>query len=205
MNSDLAVERPIHHRLAMLVSGWGLVALGVSAILRADLGAGPFDVLNTAVAGLLGTAIGTASWVTAGVLLLIAYVLGARPGVATFTGVFAVGFGVNLFMALIPTAESLVVRSALLAVAVCVLCVGITLVVLSGLGSSVIDLLMIAIHRRGATLRTARLGIEVSAVLVGVALGGSVGVATLLIAVGIGPALSHSLRLGSTLLAPATA
>jgi uncharacterized membrane protein YczE len=182
-------DRSFLHRVVLLMTGWVSIAGGVVAVLHAGLGAGPFDVLNVGVAQSLGVQVGTASWVTTGVVLALAALLGARPGPATFAGAFSVGALVNVLLAWVPSPDGAVWRSVLLLGGAAVLYVGVSLVVIAGLGTGAIDLLMFAIGSKGVSLRIARWGIEAAAAGVGVLLGGTAGVATVLIAASIGPAL----------------
>jgi uncharacterized membrane protein YczE len=197
-------SRSLTHRLSLLFSGWVFIAAAVSAVLRANLGGGPFDVLNTAIAEQLHIQVGTASWLSTSVVLLAAVLLGARPGVATFAAAFCVGALINALLPVIPTPSALVLRLVMLAVAVAVLYLGIALVVVSGMGAGAIDLLMFALESRGVPLVVARWALEISAALTGLLLGGSAGLATVLIAVTVGPSLQRLIprldasRLGSS-------
>jgi uncharacterized membrane protein YczE len=183
------LSRSLHHRVALLVGGWLCIATGVVSILHAGFGAGPFDVLNVGVAGHLGVQVGTASWVTTAVLIVVAMMLGKRPGPATFMSSFFVGGLVNVMLGVVPTPEGLAFRVALLCGGTALLYFGVCLVVVAGLGNGAIDMLMFAIGSKGVSLRAARWGIEAGAVCAGVLLGGTAGVATVLIALSAGPAL----------------
>jgi uncharacterized membrane protein YczE len=197
-SSDTSLPR----RITLLITGWALIAIGISGILHANLGAGPFDVLNTALASRLNIAVGTASWITISGVLVLAMCIGARPGIATFAGAFVIGQGVNTLLPYMPQPSAVLVRSMMLASALLVLCVGISLVLLSNLGGGAIDLLMLALHRRGLPIVAARLAIEVTAASVGYLLGGSAGIGTVIIAFCVGPAIQRSLRWLTPAVAP---
>lgn len=199
--NDSSTSASLPRRITLLITGWSLIALAIPAILHSNLGAGPFDVFNTAIASHLDIAVGTASWITVSGVLLLAMCLGARPGVATFAGAFVIGQGVNTLLPYMPQPSAFLLRAVMLAAALVVLCVGISLVVLSNLGGGSIDLLMLALHRRGLPLVAARLAIEVTAGTVGYLLGGSAGIGTFVIAICIGPALQRALRFGAPLVA----
>lgn len=183
------LSRSIHHRAALLVTGWVCIATGVVSVLHAGFGAGPFDVLNVGIARHLGVQVGTASWVTTALLVSVAMLLGKRPGPATFLSAFFVGGLVNVLLGVVPTPDVVAARGALLCGGVACLYFGVSLVVIAGLGYGAVDMLMFALGSKGISLRIARLGIEASAVCAGVLLGGTAGVATILIALGAGPVL----------------
>ena len=182
-------DRSLGHRVSILLTGWVLVSLGIVSVLRAGLGAGPLDVLNVGVASRLGVQVGTASWVTMGTIIAVAMILGARPGPATFVSTFFVGSLVNVFLDLILTPDSFAARLVLLCVGVAILYLGVCLSVVAGLGYSAVDMLMFALGGKGLSLRVARWGIELTAVTAGVLLGGTAGIATILIALSAGPSL----------------
>ncbi len=182
-------DRSLGHRLSILLTGWVLVSAGIVSVLRAGLGAGPLDVLNVGVASHLGVQVGTASWVTMGTIIAVAMTLGARPGPATFASTFFVGSLVNVFLDLILTPDSFAARLVLLCMGVTILYLGVCLSVVAGLGYSAVDMLMFALGGKGLSLRVARWGIELCAVIAGVLLGGTAGIATILIALSAGPSL----------------
>jgi len=182
-------DRSLLHRLSILSAGWVLISLGVVGVLNSRLGAGPFEVLNVGVAARLGVQVGTASWVTMGVMITAATLLGARPGPATFASSFFVGGLINILLGLVMTPDSLVARSLMLCFGIAILFTGVCLTVIAGLGFGAGDLLMFALGRKGVSLKVARWAIEISALVIGVLLGGSAGVATILIALSAGPVI----------------
>ena len=183
------LSRSMQHRVILLIGGWMCIATGVVSVLHAGFGAGPFDVLNVGVAGHLGVQVGTASWVTTAGIIIVAMMLGKRPGPATFISPFFVGGLVNVLLGVVPTPVGLAFRLALLCGGTAVLYFGVCLLVVAGLGNGAIDMLMFALGGKGISLRVARWGIEVAAVCSGVLLGGTAGVATILIALSAGPVL----------------
>ncbi len=51
------------------------VGLGVALMVRARLGVAPNDVMNTGVAHRLGWGVGTASWLTSGIAIVLGWLL----------------------------------------------------------------------------------------------------------------------------------
>lgn len=202
MHDTVSSSASFPRRLALLLAGWALISLAISGILRANLGAGPFDVLNTAISTRLDIAVGTASWISTSCVLVLAVLLGAKPGAATFAGMFVIGQGVNSLLLVIPQPVSVVLRAGMLLLAVLLLCLGVTFVVVSELGRGAIDLLMHAVQNRGTSIVTARVVFEVTAALAGVIAGGSAGFATLLIAVCLGPTLHRTMQVVAPRITP---
>jgi uncharacterized membrane protein YczE len=181
-------------RLVQLYAG--LVAFGVSLalMLRADLGLGPWDVLHQGVAERLGVPIG---WVVigTGIVVMLAWIpLRERPGIGTLSNAVLVGLVADAALALISAPAGLAVRIVFLAVGIVGTAIGTGLYVGAGFGPGPRDGLMTGLARRGLSVRVVRTGIELTALTVGVLLGGSVGIGTIAFALGIGPLVQLALR-----------
>jgi uncharacterized membrane protein YczE len=167
----------------------GLAGFGVSLALmvRARLGLDPWDVLHQGIARRLGVPIG---WVVIAVsaLVLVAWIpLRQRPGFGTLSNVVVVGLVVNAALGLIPSPGQLAPRVVMLAGAVLINGVATACYIGAGLGPGARDGLMTGIAARGHSIRLVRTVIEISVLALGVILGGSVGVGTLVYAMAIGP------------------
>ncbi|MEV4436478.1 hypothetical protein [Streptomyces sp. NPDC049585] len=176
----------------------GLVLYGVSEALqlRAGLGLGPWSVLNQGVARHTGLTIGEAGIVVGATVLLLWIPLRQRPGLGTVSNVLVIGLVIDATLALLPAPGSLWVRVPLLVLAV-VLCAAATgLYISPRFGPGPRDGLMTGLHRRtGRSVRLVRTTIELSVLVTGFALGGSIGVGTVVFALGIGPLAQFFLRL----------
>lgn len=167
----------------------GLVVLGVGLglIVSADLGVAPWDVLHQGLSERLGTTIGTAS-IGVGVVVLLGWIpLRERPGLGTLLNVFVIGATMDLTLALLEDPEAMWLRVVLLVVGVWLWGPGSGLYLGAAMGSGPRDGLMTGLARRGLHVGRVRSGIEAAALGVGFLLGGTVGVGTVLFAVGVGP------------------
>lgn len=181
-------------RLLHLYGGLVGFGAGLALMLRADLGLGPWDVLHQALADRLGLPIG---WVVNGVavLVLLAWIpLRVRPGLGTVSNVIIVGLTVDGALRVLPTPEPLALRFAFLAAGILVTATATGLYVGAGFGPGPRDGLMTGLARRGIPVRVARTGIELGALGLGLALGGSVGVGTVLFTLTIGPLVQLALH-----------
>lgn len=186
--SPLTVRyRPVG-RLAQLVAGLSLYGLSMAMMLRARLGVDPWDVLHQGLAGRTGANFG---WVVAvvGALALLAWIpLRQRPGIGTVANVVVVAVAVELGLAAIPPVESWYVRVPLLLSGVVLNGFATACYVGVRLGPGPRDGLMTGLHARTVwSVRLVRTGIEVAVLATGWALGGNVGLGTVLYAVSIGP------------------
>jgi len=169
------------------------VGFGVALMVSAHLGVAPNDVMNTGVAKALDTGVGTASWVTSGIAMMLAWALGRRPRIATVLGGVIVGLSINQFMKLLPEPHSMVPRILMLCLGLLVVWGAITGVVATDVGAGPLELLMLAFIDRGISISVARWGIEMGLLAIGLVLGGAAGVGTAIFALATGPVLAITL------------
>jgi uncharacterized membrane protein YczE len=167
----------------------GLVLFGVSMALMvvAGLGLDPWDVFHQGVARSTGLSLGWVVILAGAVVLLLWVPLRQRPGFGTVSNVIVVGLAVDRALAVLPVPHHLVLRVAYLLVGILANAVATGLYLGAGLGPGPRDGLMTGLARRGHSIRAVRTSIEVAVLAVGWALGGTVGVGTVLYAAAIGP------------------
>lgn len=175
-------------RLLQLYIGLSLYGLSTAMFVRADLGADPWNVFHLGVAKLLTMDIGTVMIVTGALVLLFWIPIRQRPGLGTISNVIVIGLAADAALSLMPTLETLPARGALLVFAVIVNALATGMYIGAGFGAGPRDGLMTGIHARtGWSVRSVRTAIEVSVLLIGWLLGGTVGIGTVLYALAIGP------------------
>jgi uncharacterized protein len=181
-------------RLVALFAGLFLFALAVVCQLEAKLGLSPWDTLHQGIAKHSPLSFGVANICVGATVLGVAWALGAKIGVGTVANAVFVGAFI-VALTEIPQVEglsdnSLGVRIGLLAVAMPLFGIGSALYLGAWLGAGPRDSLMVVIGRRtGIRLGVVRAGIELCALAAGFALGGTIGVGTVVFALTIGPAL----------------
>jgi uncharacterized membrane protein YczE len=184
-------------RSIWLVAGLFLCALGILAFLESRLGLPPWDVLHQGIAKRTPLSFGIANEVVALVVLVLAWLLGSRPGPGTVANAALIG----LFVALVqPThvvaqlaSWPLGGRVLLLVTGLALFGAGSALYIGAALGAGPRDSLMLVGARRAhVRIGVSRAVIEGSVLIAGFVLGGRVGVGTLLFAAAIGPAVEGS-------------
>lgn len=190
-------------RLIQLYAGLVLYGASMALQIRADLGLDPWDVFHQGVSQHTGLSFGTVVIITGAVVLLAWVPLRQRPGVGTVSNVFVIGIAVDVSLALLPAAGSTPVALAMLLAGVGLNGVASGAYIGAGLGPGPRDGLMTGLVRRtGGSIRVVRTSIEVAVLAVGAALGGTVGLGTVLYALSIGP-LVHILLPRMTVPQPA--
>jgi uncharacterized membrane protein YczE len=183
-------------RWLMLFSGFLAWGLGLALFVRASLGMGPWDAFHQGLGFQLGITIGTASIIASVLVLLFWIPLRQRPGIGTICNALAIGPFTDFFLWLLPQdIENLWLRGAMLFVAMACIGVGSALYLPAGLGAGPRDGLMMGLHNKlGWSIRLSRTAVEACALGVGWAMGGTVGIGTLVFAFGIGPLVQASLK-----------
>jgi uncharacterized membrane protein YczE len=172
-----------------------LFGLGIGAMAQAGMGLGPWEVFHQGISRLTGLPLGTVS-ILVGIPVLAAwYPLGERPGVGTILNIAIIGTATNIAMGIIPAAQGLSAQVAMMLAGVATIAVGSGLYLASDLGPGPRDGLMTGLHLRfGWSIRRARTGIELSVLVLGFMAGGTIGIGTIVFALGIGPAVQVALR-----------
>jgi uncharacterized membrane protein YczE len=184
-------------RTALLFGGSALIALGVAGLLWTRLGPGPLDVLITAISARWSISITFAVWGVAAFMMISSFVLGRRPGLGTLALPLISGALLPVAIAVLDTWTAPAGLSVL-GVAVHIAAVGTVgfgagMVIVAGLGAGMGELLATAASdRMGRPEPLVRTGIELSWLVVGIALGGTAGWGTVVVTLLIGP----SVRLG---------
>ncbi|MFN8037277.1 MAG: hypothetical protein U0V73_15245 [Acidimicrobiia bacterium] len=180
----------LRRRLPRLLVGIVLLGMGIGLIVRARLGVSPWDVFHQGIASRLGWSLGAV--ITAvGVVVLLAWIpLRQRMGIGTIVNTLVVGLVANATLRAIGTQQTETWRWVLLLAGTLVISLGTALYIGAGLGPGPRDGLMTAIAARGVPLWVVRTVLELTVLLAGWALGGNVGVGTVLFAFAVGP-LAH--------------
>lgn len=186
-------DRPVQ-RLARCVAGLAVFALGIRLVIAGDLGLSPWDVFHQGVSRHTGIGIGTCI-IVVGVVLIAGNwaLLDVRPGIGTILNAVEIGLVVNLIGDRLPHTEGIVGRLAYVVAGLLVVGLGSGLYLGADLGAGPRDGLMLGIGARGPSIRLARTLIESTVLVAGVALGGNVGIGTVIFAVGIGPIVHATL------------
>jgi uncharacterized membrane protein YczE len=121
-------------------------------------------------------------------VLLLWIPLREKPGLGTISNALVVGFSADATLALLDRPDELALRIALMVGGVVLCGLASAMYIGAQLGRGPRDGLMTGIARRsGRSIRLVRTGLEVTVVLIGLLLGGTLGLGTVLYALAIGP------------------
>jgi uncharacterized membrane protein YczE len=187
-----AWDRPLE-RAGRLLLGLVLFGFALAALVKADLGLDPWNVFTQGLTRHIDLSLGTLTVIISLLLLLLWWPLGQRPGVGTVANALVVGPVLDLGLAEIPAPHGLAARIAYMVVAIAGSAVATGLYVGAGWGPGPRDGLMTGLAAKGVPIAWARAGIELTVLVIGWYLGGTVGVATVLFAISIGPLVKLAL------------
>jgi uncharacterized protein len=172
-----------------------LFGTGEACLVHSRLGNSPWTVLAEGVSKHTPLAIGTATIVISGLVMLAWIPLRQWPGIGTIANAILIGVAIDVMLPVLPGPGGLVGRYAFVAVGIALVGLGSGFYLTAHLGPGPRDGLMTGLHfRTGLSLRLVRTLIEGSALVVGWILGGRVGVGTVAFAVLVGPAVQAAVR-----------
>lgn len=187
-------------RLLVVIAGLFLYALGIVLTYRSGAGLDPWDVFHQGISRHTPLSFGMANIVVGAALIVLTLVLKVYPGVGTILNMFLIGTFVDLLLRfnIVPDMGNLALFWRLLfnAAGVGVIGLGTAFYITPRLGAGPRDGLMMRLHTlTGLRVAIVRTSIEVCVLAIGFLLGGTVGIGTLIFALGIGPAVEGSFYL----------
>jgi uncharacterized membrane protein YczE len=177
-------------RLVQLMLGLWLYGASMAMMVESQLGLDPWDVFHEGVAGGLPLTFGTVVILTGLGVLLLWVPLRQSPGLGTVANVVVIGVASDVTLAMLDRPDGVAARALLLVAGVVLNGLAGALYIGAQLGPGPRDGLMTGLVRRtGWSVRLVRTSLEVTVLVVGFLLGGTVGLGTVLYAVAIGPLL----------------
>ncbi|MBC7632708.1 hypothetical protein [Aeromicrobium sp.] len=175
-------------RLVRLLAGLFLYGFTMAMMVESTLGLDPWDVFHEGLAKHVPLTFGQVVIVTGAAVLLLWIPLRQKPGIGTVLNVIVIGLAADLGIAVISQPDNVAVRTLLLAGGVVGNGLAGALYIGAHLGPGPRDGLWLGLVRiTGRSVRFWRTTIELTVLVLGFLLGGTVGVGTVLYALAIGP------------------
>ncbi|MBT2412289.1 hypothetical protein J7I94_17200 [Streptomyces sp. ISL-12] len=195
MSARQSTRSHLTRRLTQLYGGLLLYGASSALLVRSGLGLEPWNVLHQGLAEHTGLSMGAVLTVVGAAVLLLWIPLRQRPGLGTVSNVLVIGAAMDATLALVPDVHATAARIAFLAAGIVLNGAATGLYIAALFGPGPRDGLMTGLNRRtGLSVRLVRTAVEITVVVTGFALGGTVGIGTLLYAVTIGPLAQLFLR-----------
>lgn len=185
---------PIVRRALLLIVGCIVLGIGVALLLVADLGSDGFSTLVNGLAIKTGIPFWVSNIIVSASFVAVGAVRGIRIRIGTAVQMVLVGVTVSVVMSVLTTPDSMVVRVALLLAAVLVIAVGITAYLGANLGAGPMEAASLAFDPP-FTFKWVFSTIQLLSAVTGWLLGATLGLATIIVIVGLGPLVTVVSRL----------
>jgi uncharacterized membrane protein YczE len=180
--------------IVVLLGGLWVFGTGEAMLLASTLGNSPWTVLAEGISLNTPLTVGASTFVVSVAVLLLWIPLRERPGLGTVLNAIVISIAIDVMLAVLPQPDALSARALLMLGGVLTLAAGGAVYLTANLGPGPRDGLMTGLHERfGWRISWIRTGLEVSALVAGGLLGGTVGIGTAVFALGVGPVLAFFL------------
>jgi uncharacterized protein len=188
---QLSKQSKLLPRFIIYFFGLLIMALGIVLILRADIGATPWDVLHVGLYYQFGLTIGSWSIIVGLIILAVSALLTKSiPQIGAILNMLSVGLFIDMFL-FIPfliTPHTIWGKAIMFLIGLIIMCYGMGFYISANLGAGPRDSLMLALTSlTGWKVRNIRVTMEVVVLLIGWLLGGPVFWGTVLLSISIGP------------------
>ena len=186
--------KPKIKTLLFLIFGLFLFGLGETLLLASGAGVSPWTVLAEGISIYSSYSVGWSTfWMSLAVLLLW-IPLKQKPGIGTILNVIIIALVFDYTLPYLPNPENYGFKVLQVIIGVLITGLGSGFYLISNLGPGPRDGLMTGVQRiTGKPIALVRSTIEVIVVFFGWKLGGTVGLGTIIFALGIGPAVAHGI------------
>lgn len=172
-----------------LFTGLFICALAIVFMVNANLGLSPWDALHQGISNIIGITMGTASIIVGFIIVIVDVVLGENVGWGTVLNMIFVGVFIDviMFLNIVPMSTNFIFALSMLIVGMILMGLGMVLYLGSEVGSGPRDGMMIALQKRfNKPVYLIRGCIEGSALIGAYFLKGSIGIGTIITAIGLG-------------------
>ena len=177
-----------------LCFGLTLFGLGEGLLLVSLTGASPWSVLAQGISLHIDLSIGVITFFISLVVIFLWIFLDQKPGMGTILNAVIIAFMIDLSINFVETPNNYFSQLLMAIISVLLVGLGSGFYLIANLGPGPRDGLMTGLQRKtNFPIATVRAFLEISVVLTGWYLGGTVGIGTLLFAFGVGPAVALGL------------
>lgn len=167
-------------------------------ILAQNLGVSPWDVFHLGVAKHIpALGLGTIGMIVGAVVFIPSFFLGIKPTFGALINMYFYGVVLDKLISqhVVHTPDNLFMSLLYLLAGIVIIGLGTAIFLLAETGFGPRDALMLGLHKKtGKSIAKVRTGIEVSVVILGVLLGGSLGIGTLIYSFTVGLSLDVAMR-----------
>ena len=186
--------KPKFTTLLFLVLGLWIFGTGEAILIDAGIGVSPWTVLAQGISKQVDLTIGMATFVVSVLVLFLWIPLREIPGIGTILNAILIATSIDVMAPFIPDQTDLVPAVIQSFIGIVLVGIGSAFYLTANLGPGPRDGWMTGIQKKTDwPIGRVRIGIEIIVLILGIILGGTFGIGTIIFAVGIGPAVAISL------------
>ncbi len=177
-----------------LCFGLTLFGLGEGLLLVSLTGASPWSILAQGISLHVDLSIGVITLFVSSFVLFFWFFLDQKPGIGTIMNIIIIAIMIDISIFYFEAPENYVSKIIMAVIAVLIVGLGSGFYLVANLGSGPRDGLMVGLQKKTKLpIALVRAFLEITVVITGWYLGGTVGIGTLLFAFGVGPAVALGL------------
>ena len=195
-SKDPMEPRPKPSTLLILCAGLWIFGTGDAVIVAAGVGNTPWTVLAEGIALMMGRTIGQATFFVSVAVLFLWIPLREKPGIGTILNAILIAVAIEYMLPIIPTPEGTFETLLQVIGGIALVGIGSGIYLTANLGPGPRDGWMTGMQRvSGYPIGNVRAAIEISVVIIGWSLGGTIGIETVIFAVMIGSTVAICLNI----------
>jgi len=181
-----------------LISGLWIFGTGEAILIDAGIGVSPWTVLAQGISKQVDLTVGMATFVVSVLVLFLWIPLREIPGIGTILNAILIAMSIDVMRPFIPDQADFLPQIVQASLGILLVGVGSALYLTANLGPGPRDGWMTGVQRKtNWPIGRVRVGIEILVLSIGIILGGTFGLGTIMFALGIGPAIAMSLGIAS--------
>ena len=186
--------RPNFSTLLALVLGLWIFGTGEAVLIDAGIGVSPWTVLAQGISKQADLTVGMATFVVSVLVLFLWIPLRETPGIGTVLNAILIAMSIDVMAPFIPEQTKFFPQVIQALIGVILVGIGSALYLTANLGPGPRDGWMTGVQKKtNWPIGRVRVGIEIIVLSIGILLGGTFGLGTIMFAIGIGPVISISL------------
>ncbi len=183
--------KPRFTTFIFLISGLWIFGTGEAILIDAGIGVSPWTVLAQGITKQIGTTVGESTFIVSVLVLFLWVPLRETPGIGTILNAILIALSIDVMRPLIPDQIDIVSQIIQASIGIILVGVGSALYLTANLGPGPRDGWMTGVQKKtNWPIGRVRVGIEIIVLSIGIVLGGTFGLGTIMFAIGIGPAIS---------------
>ena len=182
--------------VVFLIAGLVVFGLGEALLVTAGVGVSPWTMFAEGVTNVTGLSLGFATFVISAIVLVLWIPLKQTPGMGTILNAIIIALVLEYILPFLPTFETYVANAVLAFLGVLVTGFGGAIYLVANLGPGPRDGLMTGLQSvTHQPIALVRMFLELTVITIGWAMGGTLGLGTVLFALGIGPAMAIGMQI----------